>query len=93
MPYDPTKFFSYNLNLHGLRDIHFSATDMESTIFILAYGTDAYMIRVAPDMPFDMITEDFSYLILVAIMIAVTIGVFILRQKAKTAKLIKPHRD
>lgn len=51
------------------------------------------MIRVAPDNPFDMITEDFNYLVLVAIMAAVTVGVLILRNKSKKAKLIKPHRD
>ncbi len=66
---------------------------MESTIFVLAYGTDMYMIRVAPDMPFDMITDDFNYLVLMAIMVAVTVGVMVLRYKAKKAKLIKPHRD
>ncbi len=66
---------------------------MESTIFVLAYGTDMYMVRVAPDMPFDMITDDFNYLVLVAIVIAVTLGVLVLRHKAKKAKLIKPHRD
>ena len=76
-----------------MRDVQFSATDMESTIFVLAYGTDMYMIRVAPDMPFDMITDDFNYLVLVAIMVAVTVGVMVLRYKAKKAKLIKPHRD
>lgn len=93
LPYDPTKFFSYNLDLHNLRSIEFSASDMESTIFIMGYGTDIFLIRVAPDQPFDMITEDFNYLVLVAIMIAVTIGVLVLRHKAKKAKLIKPHRD
>jgi len=51
------------------------------------------MIRVAPDMPFDTITEDFNYLVLVAIVVAVTVGVLVLRAKAKNAKLIKPHRD
>ena len=76
-----------------MRDVQFSATDMESTIFVLAYGTDMYMIRVAPDMPFDMITDDFNYLVLMAIMVAVTVGVMVLRYKAKKAKLIKPHRD
>ena len=93
LPYDATKFCSYNLDLYGLKDIHFSATNMESTIFVLAYGTDLYMIRAAPDMPFDMITDDFNYLVLVAIMVAVTVGVLVLRYKAKTAKLVKPHRD
>ena len=51
------------------------------------------MIRIAPDMPFDMITEDFNYLVLVIIIVAVTIGVLMLRGKAQKAKLLKRHRD
>jgi hypothetical protein len=59
----------------------------------MAYGTDIFMIRVAPDMPFDMITEDFNYLVLVLIMVGVTVGVIFLKNKAMKAKLLKPHRD
>ena len=66
---------------------------MESTIFVFGYGTDMIMIRIAPDMPFDMITEDFNYIVLVIIIIAVTAGVFILKEKARKAKLTKKHRD
>ena len=74
-----------------MKNVEFSASDMESTIFILGYGTDVFLLRVAPDHPFDMITEDFNYLVLVAIMVAVTVGVLVLRHKANKAKLIKPH--
>jgi hypothetical protein len=66
---------------------------MESTIFVLTYGTDLMMIRIAPDMPFDMITEDFNYIVLVVIIVAVTIGVLMLKGKAQKAKLLKKHRD
>jgi hypothetical protein len=59
----------------------------------MAYGTDIFMIRVAPDMPFDMITEDFNYLVLVLIMVGVTVGVIFLKNKAMKARLLKPHRD
>ena len=59
----------------------------------MAYGTDIFMIRVAPDMPFDMITEDFNYLVLVLIMVGVTVGGIVLKNKAKKDKLLKPHRD
>ncbi len=93
LPYDPTKFFSYNLDLYGLKNVEFSPSDMESTVFVLGYGTDVFLLRVAPDMPFDMITEDFNYLVLVAIMVGVTVGVLVLRYKAIKARLVKPHRD
>ena len=59
----------------------------------MGYGHDLYLIRHAPDNNFDMIGEDFNYLILVVIMIVVTVAVFTLRYKARKAKLIKVHRD
>jgi ER membrane protein complex subunit 1 len=73
--------------------MRFSSSDMESTIFIFAYGIDNFLIRTSPDRTFDMITEDFNYLILIAIMTVVTIGVLYLRHISKKARMIKPHRD
>lgn len=28
IPYEPAKFFSYNINLYGLKNVHFSPSDM-----------------------------------------------------------------
>lgn len=59
----------------------------------MAYGVDAFLIRMAPDKTFDMITEDFNYLVLIVIVIVVTGIVYWLRRKMKFAKLTKHHRD
>jgi len=66
---------------------------MESTIFVFGYGIDNFMIRTSPDKPFDMITEDFNYLVLILIICVVTVGVMYLRNMARKARMIKPHRD
>ncbi len=73
--------------------MRFSSSDMESTIYIFAYGIDNFLIRTSPDKTFDMITEDFNYLILIVIMAVVTIGVLYLRHISNKARMIKPHRD
>ena len=77
-----------------MRNVHFSSSDMESTIFVMVYGgLDLFMVRIAPDSTFDMIMEDFNYLVLLAIILVVTIAVAVLRSKAIQARLLKPHRD
>ena len=91
LPYQPQQFLSYHLKLATLSQIEFSATDMESTIFTLCYGTDLFMIRNAPDKTFDMITEDFNYVVLLVILLAATIGILSFRAVMMSAKSKKPH--
>jgi hypothetical protein len=67
---------------------------MESTIFVMVYGgLDLFVVRIAPDSTFDMIMDDFNYLVLLAIIVVVTLAVAVLRAKAIQARLVKPHRD
>lgn len=93
LPYIPFNFFSYDVNLHNLEHLAFSSTDMESSIFILAYGIDLFLIRMAPDKTFDMITEDFNHYMLLIILAVATGIVLFLRSKVLMAKLKKPHTE
>jgi hypothetical protein len=56
LPYESYNYFSYDTNLIGIENLRFSSSDMESTIFIFAYGIDNFLIRISPDRTFDMIT-------------------------------------
>lgn len=71
--------------------MRFSSSDLESTIFMMAYGIDLFLVRIAPDKSFDLLADGFNYVQLVAIMIAVTIAAIFFRNKAKQAKLKRPH--
>ena len=59
----------------------------------MAYGMDVFLMRMTPDKNFDMIGEDFNYMVLVLIVIVVSGVLYFLKTKVKFAKLTKNHRD
>jgi hypothetical protein len=67
--------------------MRFSSSDMESTIFILAYGVDIFLMRTAPDKLFDMLDDSFNYLLILVAILVVTIAAIFLRSKVKKARL------
>lgn len=56
---------------------------MESTIFVMGYGVDTFLLRVAPDKAFDMLADGFNYVQLVVIMVGVTIAALFFKGKVK----------
>lgn len=64
-----------------LEHIRFSSSDLESTIFVMAYGVDMFLLRNAPDKAFDMLLDGFNYLQLVAVLILVTIAAIFFKGK------------
>ena len=80
---------NYNKKLADLDYVRFSSSDLESTIFLMAYGADIFLTRTAPDKAFDMLADGFNYIQLVAIMIGVTVAAIFFKNKAKEAKLKK----
>lgn len=64
---------------------------MESSIFVFCYGVDNFLIRTAPDKTFDMITEDFNYLVLLLILVVGTVVILFFKRQVNLAKLKKPH--
>lgn len=76
-------FLTYNKKLSDIDHMRFSSSDLESTIFIMAYGIDVFLLRTAPDRAFDMLADGFNYLQLVVVVVAVTFAAIFFRNKAK----------
>ena len=93
LPFNPTFYLSYDIPLANLKSIIFSPTDMESSIFTFCYGLDIFLIRTAPDKTFDMITQDFNYVMLLLILVAGTIVIVFFKRQVNLAKLKKPHLE
>jgi hypothetical protein len=55
IPYIPTKYLTYDLNLIGLKDVKAFPTRLESTTQVLAYGFDIFFMRVSPENNFDLL--------------------------------------
>jgi hypothetical protein len=66
---------------------------MESSIFVFCFGVDNFLIRTAPDKTFDMIMDDFNYLVLILILVVGTVLVLFFRHQLNLAKLKKPHLE
>jgi len=86
LPVVPLHFLSYNLRLFDLKTLQFSPSKLESNLFVLAYGTDVFMLRWTPEQTFDQITEDFNYLFLVTVVLGITLAFYYVRRLTLAAK-------
>lgn len=86
LPVVPLHFLSYNLRLFDLKALQFSPSKLESNLFVLAYGTDVFMLRWTPEQTFDQITEDFNYLFLVTVVLGITLAFYYVRRLTLAAK-------
>jgi hypothetical protein len=50
---------------------------------MMAYGIDIFLVRIAPDKAFDMLSDGFNYMQLILIMTAVTIAAVFFKGKVK----------
>ena len=65
LPIAPQKFVTYTHQVAGLREINCWPTRRESSVVVLAHGTDVFYARMMPSKSFDMLEDDFSYSLLV----------------------------
>ncbi|KAJ1344373.1 hypothetical protein BSLG_001108 [Batrachochytrium salamandrivorans] len=68
---------SYGLEVLGIEKIMSAPTNLESTSLIASYGLDIFCTRRMPSQAFDMLSEDFSYLGLIATIVALVVGIVV----------------
>ena len=56
---------------------------------LLSYGEDLFLTRCSPDGTFDMITDNFNYPFLVLVVLVVTLGLRVLKNKVRSSKIGK----
>ncbi|RUP43929.1 hypothetical protein BC936DRAFT_150183 [Jimgerdemannia flammicorona] len=93
IPYSPAipderrLFYSYNLQVLGVKRILSSPTLLESTSLVFAYGLDTYFTPVAPSKQFDVLSEDFSKTQLLLTMAALVIGIIVTRPMVRRKRV------
>ena len=74
---------THNYTLQGgAAHIVSSASKLESSCLVLSFGggtTDIHLNRVLPSQAFDLLSSDFNYTLLVAILLALATAVLVLR--------------
>lgn len=71
----------------GLRAVTVEPTRLESTCLMFAHGVDLFYTRLAPAKGFDSLEDDFNYALLIAALVALSVGAVIMNYMTKQAQL------
>ncbi|KAE8454424.1 hypothetical protein EG329_000046 [Mollisiaceae sp. DMI_Dod_QoI] len=85
--FDPKMILTHKREVIGIKDVIATPAILESTSLLFAYGIDVFGTRVAPSAAFDILGKSFNRLGLVATVLALWVGVFILAPMTKKKQI------
>ncbi|XP_068157293.1 ER membrane protein complex subunit 1 isoform X1 [Drosophila tropicalis] len=88
LPLPTENHINYNQTIARLRNIYTAPSGLESTCLVVASGLDLFVTRVAPSKTFDLLKEDFDYILISIVLVALTSGSLIVKHLA-SRKLLK----
>ncbi|KAJ9702333.1 hypothetical protein PVL29_004189 [Vitis rotundifolia] len=77
LPIIPQSYVTHTLKVEGLRGIVTAPAKLESTTLVFAYGVDLFFTRIAPSRTYDLLTDDFSYALLLITIVALVAAIFV----------------
>ncbi|EDV92916.1 GH19025 [Drosophila grimshawi] len=88
LPLPTENYINYNQTVARLRNIYTAPSGLESTCLVVATGLDLFVTRVAPSKTFDLLKEDFDYILISIVLVVLTSGSLIVRHLS-SRKLLK----
>ncbi|XP_017849736.1 ER membrane protein complex subunit 1 isoform X2 [Drosophila busckii] len=88
LPLPTENHINYNQTVARLRHIYTAPSGLESTCLVVATGLDVFVTRVAPSKTFDLLKEDFDYILISIVLVVLTSGSLIVRHLS-SRKLLK----
>ncbi|XP_033108081.1 ER membrane protein complex subunit 1-like, partial [Anneissia japonica] len=82
LPLPHQSFINYNQSVFGIEGIFTSPAGLESTCLVLAYGLDYYYTRISPSKLFDVLNQDFDYLLIATVVVGLVIAAIITKKLA-----------
>lgn len=79
LPLQHETMLNYNQTIANIRGIHTSPSGLESTCLVLVYGLDLFVTRVSPSKTFDLLKEDFDYLMISIVLVGLTAATYIVK--------------
>ena len=83
LPYPHESVLNYKEKVEAIRGVVTSPSGLESTVIVMVYGLDVYGTRLAPSKGFDLIKDDFDYLVISAVIIGLIFASFVTRRLAQ----------
>uniref|UniRef100_A0A914EHP0 ER membrane protein complex subunit 1 n=1 Tax=Acrobeloides nanus TaxID=290746 RepID=A0A914EHP0_9BILA len=71
---------NYNQSIFNIRGIKTAPSGLESTSLVLAYGIDLFYTRVSPSGTFDILKDDFDYVLISLVMVVLIGGSFVVKR-------------
>uniref|UniRef100_A0AAX7TNY1 ER membrane protein complex subunit 1 n=1 Tax=Astatotilapia calliptera TaxID=8154 RepID=A0AAX7TNY1_ASTCA len=85
-------FINYNQSISRVRGIHTSPSGLESTCLVVAYGLDIYQTRVYPSKQFDVLKDDYDYMLISSVLLALFFATMISKRLAEVKLLNRAWR-
>ncbi|XP_061592513.1 ER membrane protein complex subunit 1 [Cololabis saira] len=85
-------FINYNQTVSRVRGIYTSPSGLESTCLVVAFGLDIYQTRVYPSKQFDVLKDDYDYMLISSVLLALFFATMISKRLAEVKLLNRAWR-
>ncbi|XP_024148066.1 ER membrane protein complex subunit 1 isoform X1 [Oryzias melastigma] len=85
-------FVNYNQTVSRVRGIYTAPSGLESTCLVVAYGLDIYHTRVYPSKQFDVLKDDYDYMLISSVLLALFFATMISKRLAEVKLLNRAWR-
>ncbi|XP_077167763.1 ER membrane protein complex subunit 1 [Paroedura picta] len=98
IPYSPDvqihaeRFINYNQTISQMRGIYTAPSGLESTCLVVAYGLDLYQTRVYPSKQFDVLKDDYDYVLISSVLFGLIFATMITKRLAQVKLLNRAWR-
>uniref|UniRef100_A0A915CR59 ER membrane protein complex subunit 1 n=1 Tax=Ditylenchus dipsaci TaxID=166011 RepID=A0A915CR59_9BILA len=65
---------NYNQTVHNIKGIKTASSGLESTSLVFVYGLDLFYTRVTPSGTFDILKEDFDFVLISLVMVVLIVA-------------------
>ncbi|XP_069096248.1 ER membrane protein complex subunit 1 isoform X1 [Pleurodeles waltl] len=98
IPYSPDlqihaeRFINYNQTVSRMLGIYTAPSGLESTCLVVAYGLDIYQTRVYPSKQFDVLKDDYDYILISSVLFGLIFATMITKRLAQVKLLNRAWR-
>uniref|UniRef100_A0A8L0DRK5 ER membrane protein complex subunit 1 n=1 Tax=Oncorhynchus mykiss TaxID=8022 RepID=A0A8L0DRK5_ONCMY len=92
MPIRTEWFINYNQTVARVKGIYTAPSGLESTCLVVAYGLDIYQTRVYPSKQFDVLKDDYDYVLISSVLFALFFATMISKRLAQVKLLNRAWR-
>uniref|UniRef100_A0A8D0CHR7 ER membrane protein complex subunit 1 n=1 Tax=Scleropages formosus TaxID=113540 RepID=A0A8D0CHR7_SCLFO len=92
MPIRTEWFINYNQSVTRVRGIYTAPSGLESTCLVVAYGLDIFQTRVYPSKQFDVLKDDYDYVLISSVLFGLFFATMISKRLAQVKLLNRAWR-